>query len=287
MADAASRVGVGDVDELADGVLAVAGRRWPGRARRSRRPCRRSRGSGSRCRRRSSRRRDRRSGSRRRRAGKAVRTASSLRRSSWTPRPWLPSSGLTTHGKPIRCAASTAASSVSTTLLFGDRQSGRVEEAVRQALVARDVDGDARRSSRSSSPGSAAGGRPGRAGRASGGRAGCTGCRGWLPRRGSPGSTGPEGRRSASRMRRSSSAMKSSWRSLVARRDEVVDERDRDLAGLDADGLLAVLVDDVVAAVLAGACGSCRGGRRCRRGSGARGRCARRCGRPTCPRAAG
>ena len=39
----------------------------------------------------------------------------------------------------------------------------------------------------------------------------------------------------------------------VARGDEVVDERDRDLAGLDADCLLAVLVDDVVVAVLAGA----------------------------------
>ena len=38
-------------------------------------------------------------------------------------------------------------------------------------------------------------------------------------------------------------------------RDEVVDEGDGDLAGLDPDVLLAVLVDDVVAAVLAGAPG--------------------------------
>ena len=72
----------------------------------------------------------------------------------------------------------------------------------------------------------------------------------------------------------------------VVRGDEVVDEGDGDLAGLDPDVLLAVLVDHVVAAVLAGARGSCRGGRRCRRGSGARGRCARRCGRPTCRRGA-
>ena len=41
----------------------------------------------------------------------------------------------------------------------------------------------------------------------------------------------------------------------VARGDEVVDERDGDLAGLDPDRLLAVLVDHVVAAVLAGAAG--------------------------------
>jgi hypothetical protein len=41
----------------------------------------------------------------------------------------------------------------------------------------------------------------------------------------------------------------------IARRDQLVDERDGDLAGLDADALLAVLEDDVVAAVLAGAAG--------------------------------
>ena len=41
VADAPARVGVGDVDELADGVLAVAGRPTPGRARRWRRSCRR------------------------------------------------------------------------------------------------------------------------------------------------------------------------------------------------------------------------------------------------------
>ena len=41
VADAAPRVAVGDVDELADGVLAVAGHRRPGRARRWPRPCRR------------------------------------------------------------------------------------------------------------------------------------------------------------------------------------------------------------------------------------------------------
>ena len=41
VADAAARVAVGDVDELADRVLAVAGRPTPGRARRWPRPCRR------------------------------------------------------------------------------------------------------------------------------------------------------------------------------------------------------------------------------------------------------
>ena len=41
----------------------------------------------------------------------------------------------------------------------------------------------------------------------------------------------------------------------VARRDEVVDEPDGRLAGLDPDLLLAVLEDHVVAAVLAGAAG--------------------------------
>ena len=43
-------------------------------------------------------------------AGKAAATSSSLRRSRWTPRPWLPSSGLTTSGKPSRRAAARASS---------------------------------------------------------------------------------------------------------------------------------------------------------------------------------
>ena len=41
VADAAARVGVLDVDQLAHGVLAVARRRWPARAGRRRRSCRR------------------------------------------------------------------------------------------------------------------------------------------------------------------------------------------------------------------------------------------------------
>ena len=64
----------------------------------------------------------------------------------------------------------------------------------------------------------------------------------------------------------------------VVRRDEVVDERDGHPAGLEPDRLLAVLVDAVVLAVPGRRRASCRGGRRCRPGSGTRARCARRRG---------
>ena len=55
-----------------------------------------------------------------------MRTARSVRRSSPTPRPWFPSSGFVTTGNPIRPAAATAASSVRTTSLRG---TGRPAEA--------------------------------------------------------------------------------------------------------------------------------------------------------------
>ena len=48
-----------------------------------------------------------------------VRTARSVRMSSPTPRPWFPSSGFVTTGNPIRLAAATASSSVRTTSLLG------------------------------------------------------------------------------------------------------------------------------------------------------------------------
>ena len=63
---------------------------------------------------------------------------------------------------------------------------------------------------------------------------------------------GPNAWRSARRMSRSSSAREVEGDVGVVGRDEVVDERDRHPAGLEPDGLLAVLVDDVVLAVLAG-----------------------------------
>ena len=66
---------------------------------------------------------------------------------------------------------------------------------------------------------------------------------------------GPNASRSASRISFSSSAMQVEGDGRVARRDEVVDQPDGGLAGLDADLLLAVLEDHVVPAVLAGAAG--------------------------------
>ena len=145
VADAAARVLVRDVDELADGVLAVAddagrdalGDRGDlaadheaavvvaGDVALDDEVAAAALGAG--------------------RRGTRLRTASSLRRSRWTPRPWLPSSGLTTHGKPIRFAASAACVLGLDDGALRDGQAGRVEEAVRQALVARDVDGDAGR----------------------------------------------------------------------------------------------------------------------------------------------
>ena len=64
---------------------------------------------------------------------------------------------------------------------------------------------------------------------------------------------GPKAERSASRMSRSSSASKS--KAERGRVDQVVDEGDRDPAGLDPDRLLAELVDDVVLAVRPGRAG--------------------------------
>ena len=63
---------------------------------------------------------------------------------------------------------------------------------------------------------------------------------------------GPNAWRSASRMSRSSSGAKSKKTSGIVGRDEVVDERDGHPAGLEPDGLLAVLEDAVVLAVRAG-----------------------------------
>ena len=62
---------------------------------------------------------------------------------------------------------------------------------------------------------------------------------------------GPKADRSAMRMSRSSAAGEVQVRLRVVGRDEVVDERHGDAAGLEADLLLAVLEDDVVAARLA------------------------------------
>ena len=50
---------------------------------------------------------------------KAPRTARTEVRSSPTPRPWLPSSGFTTTGNPMRLAASAASSAVRTILPGG------------------------------------------------------------------------------------------------------------------------------------------------------------------------
>ncbi len=66
---------------------------------------------------------------------------------------------------------------------------------------------------------------------------------------------GPNAWRSASRMSRSSSLAKSKKMRLVVGRDEVVDERDGHPARLEPDRLLAVLVDAVVLAVHAGRAG--------------------------------
>ena len=66
---------------------------------------------------------------------------------------------------------------------------------------------------------------------------------------------GPNACRSASRMSRSSSGAKSKKTSGSSGRDEVVDERDRHPAGLEADRLLAVLEDAVVLAGRAGRAG--------------------------------
>ena len=57
-----------------------------------------------------------------------------------TPRPWLPSSGLTATGRPMRVAAATAASSSRTSSSPGNRHAGRREQPVRELLVAGDVD---------------------------------------------------------------------------------------------------------------------------------------------------
>ncbi len=51
--------------------------------------------------------------------GNASRTSSSSCRLRQTPRPWLPSSGLTTTGKPIRRAAATALSALRTDSCLG------------------------------------------------------------------------------------------------------------------------------------------------------------------------
>ena len=50
---------------------------------------------------------------------KASRTSSSRMRSRQTPRPWLPSSGLSTTGNPIRRAEATAPSAERTVSCFG------------------------------------------------------------------------------------------------------------------------------------------------------------------------
>ena len=73
---------------------------------------------------------------------------------------------------------------------------------------------------------------------------------------------------------------------VVVRRDQDVDQRDGDLAGLDADLLLAELVDHVVLAVSPSRA-SCRRRPACRRCSAAPARCARPRGPATCRRPAG
>ena len=119
VADATARVLVRDVDQLADGALAVAGhaRRHALRDRRDLAAdhqaavvvagdvgldddvARTALGEGA--------------------PGRRHGPAPRERRSRWTPRPWLPSSGLTTHGKPSRFATATASSSVVTTSARG------------------------------------------------------------------------------------------------------------------------------------------------------------------------
>ena len=144
VADPAARVAVGDVDQLRGRCARRRRSPTPGRARRWPRPCRRSPGSGSRCRRRTSRRRRRPPGSGRRAPWNAARTASSERRSRWTPRPWLPSSGLTTHGIAEPLGRRDRAFLGVDDLGARDRQPGRVEQPVGQALVRGDVDPDGR-----------------------------------------------------------------------------------------------------------------------------------------------
>ena len=70
--------------------------------------------------------------------GNAARSSSSLTRLMQTPRPWLPSSGLSTQGKPIRSAARTAASSLRTVSCFGTgrpaAESSRVVRSLSEAM---------------------------------------------------------------------------------------------------------------------------------------------------------
>ena len=63
---------------------------------------------------------------------KPARTSSSDCRSRHTPRPWLPSRGLTTTGKPTLRAAATAASAVRTVSCLG---TGRPAEASRRVVM--------------------------------------------------------------------------------------------------------------------------------------------------------
>ena len=69
-------------------------------------------------------------------------TSCSLWRSRHTPRPWLPSSGLTTTGKPIRRATRRRLLGGADRLLLGHRQAGRAEQTGGQVLVGGDVDRD-------------------------------------------------------------------------------------------------------------------------------------------------
>ena len=70
--------------------------------------------------------------------GKASRTSSSFCRSRQTPRPWLPSSGLTTTGKPIRLATVAAWSAVRTDSCLGTGSpaapSSRVVRSLSEAM---------------------------------------------------------------------------------------------------------------------------------------------------------
>ena len=68
-----------------------------------------------------------------------------MRRFRWTPRPWLPSSGLTTHGQPDALRRGERAVGGVDDLALRDRQAGGIEEPVGEVLVARDVDADAGR----------------------------------------------------------------------------------------------------------------------------------------------
>ena len=97
---------------------------------------------------------------------KASRTSSSVCRSRQTPRPWLPSSGLTTTGYPIRRAAATAPVGGAHRLLLGHGQPGGRRAAAWSCPCRRRCRRPARRSWTSSWRGSAARGRPGRAARA-------------------------------------------------------------------------------------------------------------------------